>query len=322
MATFSVNQVRHLYVVPEAVDNTFAKVDQDGALYFNLKDADGNAVRSDLITNILYAKATPAEAMQRKLKAVRITASDSDMVAGQDYVIRIDYRKFISQSDEDTYLEVASARAAKTNDEVEVVLRELAINLEKNTHKQGMVEIKAIVGGVEKAVSELTNASVVTDIIIREIEQEWTLGTKQEEAVAFSVHAVPVIKDTVDYDWATIDDPYTTGATIVGNGKKTADLEYFHLGARGDQYRMKGWPNVIPTRYMVDPTKQYDFIDIHYAYVGANHAVQKSEKDITLVMPAGTPANPNHTIAASVVSKINSTSAVTIIEPDEWNDEE
>ena len=34
---------------------------------------------------------------------------------------------------------------------------------------------------------------------------------------------------------------------------------------------------------MVDPTKEYHTLDIHYAYVGANESVQKSEKDITIV---------------------------------------
>ena len=39
----------------------------------------------------------------------------------------------------------------------------------------------------------------------------------------------------------------------------------------------------------------YDMINIHYAYVGSNHAIQKSEKDITIIVPRAstdsTPAN-------------------------------
>jgi hypothetical protein len=33
----------------------------------------------------------------------------------------------------------------------------------------------------------------------------------------------------------------------------------------------------------VDETKTYDVIDIHYAYVGSNESVQKSEKTLTIV---------------------------------------
>jgi hypothetical protein len=59
------------------------------------------------------------------------------------------------------------------------------------------------------------------------------------------------------------------------------------MGERGDQYKNYGWPNVIPTKYMVDPTDKdgYDVINIHYSYVGSNESVQKSEKDIFIVVP-------------------------------------
>jgi hypothetical protein len=36
---------------------------------------------------------------------------------------------------------------------------------------------------------------------------------------------------------------------------------------------------------MVDPAKTYDTVAIHFAYVGSNESVQKSEKDITLLVP-------------------------------------
>lgn len=317
--TTSENQVRHLYVVKDAADIT-PIVDKDGDLYFGLKDVDGKAIRSDLIANIMYSKATAAEAMQRKLKAIKITATDADMVAGQDYIVRLNYTKFISQSDEDTYQEVGMARAKKTGDEVEVVLKELAENLEANTKKQGLVEIKAIVSGAEKAVDALINTDVVEAIIIREIEQPWTLGIKQEEAVAFTVSTPLIVSSGVEVAWATITDE-TASSTVIGNGKKTADLEYLLMGERGDIYRKMGWPNSVDTRYMVDATKQYDYIDIHYAYAGTCEDVQKSEKDITLVIPAGTVASPDHSVASAVLAKINAKNVVTIVEPDEWNAE-
>ena len=55
------------------------------------------------------------------------------------------------------------------------------------------------------------------------------------------------------------------------------------MGERADIYRGVGFPNNIPTKYMVDASKEYHVLDIHYAYVGSNESVQKSEKDITIV---------------------------------------
>ena len=98
---------------------------------------------------------------------------------------------------------------------------------------------------------------------------------------------IQVLNSNGTYDdvvWGSVTP--ASGVTIK-NGKLTADFEYFHMGERGDQYRMVGWPDYVPTTYIVDPTWQYgyDTVAIHYAYVGANHSVQKSEKDITFIVP-------------------------------------
>ena len=56
-----------------------------------------------------------------------------------------------------------------------------------------------------------------------------------------------------------------------------------NISVRGDMYRGIGFPNNTVTSYLVDPSKVYYTFDIHYAYVGDNESVQKSEKDITIV---------------------------------------
>ena len=73
--------------------------------------------------------------------------------------------------------------------------------------------------------------------------------------------------------------------TYVINGKQVADLEFFLAGEKGDIYRGVGYPNVINTEYLVDSAKAYNFIDIHYAYVGSGEGVQKSEKTISIAVP-------------------------------------
>ncbi len=82
----------------------------------------------------------------------------------------------------------------------------------------------------------------------------------------------------------------TAGASnYVGNGKLTADLEYFCMGERGDHYRGMGWPNYIHTAYMINnpgDTNEYDYLDIHYYFQGEGVRSDKSEKQITLVAEA------------------------------------
>lgn len=312
--TTSENQVRQLYVVNAAADFSAVK-DKEGALRFGMKDIDGKAVASDLITHILDARATSATAGRVKPRTIKITATDADMVAGQDYLLHIGYRAFISQSDEDTHIEVGSAHCYTTGDDVEKVLLELAKNLALNTKTQGLVEVKVTVSGTEKAISALSSSDVVDGIIIRELPQAWRLGLIQVSTVDFTVSAPYITKNLDEVPWATITD-ITASQTATGNGKKVADLEYFLLGERGDIYRGMGYPNVLPCPNMVDPSKEYDFIDIHYAYIGANHAVQMSEKTITLVMPvdaSGATAEDKHAVANAALAAINTAAGSTLL---------
>jgi subtilisin family serine protease len=119
---------------------------------------------------------------------------------------------------------------------------------------------------------------------------------------------IQVLNSNDTYDDVTWGSVTEANGVTIKNGKLTADFEYFHMGERGDQYRMVGFPDYVPVKYLVDPTKEYDYIGIHYAYVGPNESCQKSEKDITIVVPraAGdtTAANPG-TLTASIVSAIN-----------------
>jgi hypothetical protein len=97
-----------------------------------------------------------------------------------------------------------------------------------------------------------------------------------------------------------------------------ADYEYFYMGERGDQYRMVGWPDYVPTKYLVDPTKTYDTIALHFAYTGANHAVQMSEKDVTILVPsdATVGSGENETsLTNTIVGAINTAAGATVIAP-------
>ena len=301
MATFSVNQVRQLYVATAfktphvlasdaagsiAVKNDTAK----SHLYFEYKGAD-NLMRSDLIDtkNILYAKATDATAMAHDLKSVTI-ALDSNVnggapVAGQDYILRIAFKQYVGMSDEDQYFKYGMVHAYAGMYASEFY-KVLAVSLAKNFSREVVPLIKIEIK-TASATTEVTPTTKVADltgtytgVVITEVEQPWRLGVMAQTPVYFTVQSVPVTVNGDERYWATLTES-TSGS--IGNGKTIADLEYFCMGERGDMYRQVGWPHNIPTTYLVDPAKAYYVFDIHYAYVGSNESVQKSEKTITIV---------------------------------------
>ena len=322
-----------------AVKNDTAK----NHLYFEYKGAD-NLMRSDLIDikNILYAKATDATDMATDIKSVTV-ALDADVnggapVAGQDYILRIAFRQYVGMSDEDQYFKygMVHAYAGMTADEFYKVLaqsiaknfsREVTplIKIEvhsKATKSKGSFDANGYMvvqpNTKDNGKSDATNPYYATDTLvtdidsirITEVEQPWRLGIMEQTPVYFTVQPVPVMVNGDERVWATVTEG--TNGTI-GNGKKIADLEYFCMGERGDIYRGVGFPNNIPTTYLVDPTVKYNVIDIHYAYVGSNESVQKSEKTITLVVPkVGADNQASNALANSIISAINTATGLTI----------
>ncbi|MEE1476289.1 hypothetical protein [Fusobacterium sp.] len=283
-------------------------------LYFEYKGVD-NLMRSDLISikNILYAKATDAKTMATNIKSVTValdaTVNGGNPVAGQDYNLRITFRQYVGMSDEDTNFRYGSTHAYSGMD-ADKFYKTLALSIAENSSRDVVPLIKVEVhskvtrseGGFDadgymvvtpttkdNGVSDKTNSywnstsGVIKDIDsirISEVEQPWRLGVMAQTPVYFTVNPVPVIVEGDERIWATVTEG--TNGTI-NNGKKIADLEYFCMGERGDMYRGIGFPNNIVTSYLVDPSKEYHTFDIHYAYVGDNESVQKSEKDITIV---------------------------------------
>lgn len=322
-----------------AVKNDTAK----NHLYFEYKGAD-NLMRSDLIDikNILYAKAIDADAMAHELKAVTVTL-DSEVnagapVAGQDYILRIAFKQYVGMSDEDQYFKYGMVHAYAGMDADEFY-KVLALSIAKNFSREIVPLIKIEVhskatkskGGFDSngymvvtpttkdnGKSDTTNPYYATDAIvtdidsirITEVEQPWRLGVMAQTPVYFTVQPVAVMVNGDERIWATVTEG--TNGTI-GNGKKIADLEYFCMGERGDIYRGVAFPHNIPTTYLVDPTIKYNVIDIHYAYVGSNEGVQKSEKTITLVVPkVGATNQVGNALANSIITAINTATGLTI----------
>lgn len=332
MATFSTNQVRQLYVakilktsrVLASDDAGSIAVESDTAknhMYFEYKGAD-NLMRSDLIDikNLLYVKATDADDMAHELRAVTVTL-DSEVnaapVAGQDYILRIAFKQYVGMSDEDQYFKygMVHAYAGMTASDF---YKKLALSLAKNFSREIVPLVKFILtdsGDEAVPVDATTKESSLTGtykaLVIDEVEQPWRLGIMEQTPVYFEVQPVPVTVNGDERIWGKVEE--TDPAGTIANGKKIADLEYFCMGERGDMYRGVGYPNNIPTTYLVDPTVKYNVIDIHYAYVGSNESVQKSEKTITLVVPkVGATNSVSNKLANDIIKAINTATGLSI----------
>lgn len=320
MSIFSTNQARHLYVATalkspnviasDAAGSIAVKVDNaKNHMYFEYM-GQGGLTRSDLIDikSIMYAKATEAGKMARDLKTVVVSLANAP-VEGQDYILKIVFRQFASISDEDIYTKFGMVHAVNGMTASDFY-KELALSLVKNFSREEVELVKFALVNESGEVTELNSLSKVADLkdtykslMIYEVEQDWVLGTKPQRAVYFDVLPGTITMGASEVIWGSAEAAEAKGT--VKNGKLIADLEYFCMGERGDQYRGIGWPNIIPTKYMVDASKEYHVLDIHYAYVGSNESVQKSEKDITIVCADKAELN-------KIVEAVNSAAGLSI----------
>ena len=180
----------------------------------------------------------------------------------------------------------------------------------------GIAEMITVAGANETTVQPEATPVALTGgnasgLIVEEAPQEWILGTFPQVPVNFTLMPDSIVVNGDDRIWGLVEKQASTNS--IPDGHKIADLEYFCMGERGDVYRMMGFPNVIRTKYLVDPDLKYNTIDIHYAYVGPNEAVQKSEKDITIVVPkVGANNQASNRLTNDIITAINSATGLAI----------
>lgn len=321
----SLNQVRQLYVANKVVsadafkakDTKLSKGDitvkavggeKTGAVqkqvYFLTQGYD-TVLKSDYIPvdSIVYAKATKAEKMATPMKKVLVTlvsdVNDGTPIAGQDYVLRINLRQFYGMSDQDQYFKDAAVHATK-NMSAETFYAEMVKALNLCFSRE--------IGATAESNPYLAFSSSADGIVIEEKEQSWTLGTEAQERVYFDVVPTTVYDGVDDYIWGKAETQEST--TFVPNGKKIADLEYFLLGERGDQYRKIGWPNDIETKGLVEADKEYDVFEIHYSFSDSGVNSYKTEKDITIVCPTGS-------VIDELVTAFNTATGLSVLKASE-----
>lgn len=306
MATFSTNQVRQVYVVSDvdtvsesANVGTLAVNSGSNITWLEYKGAD-TVLRSDLITQskVKDARATRYDKLSRGLKKFELTIDTAinggNPVTGQEYIVGLTFREFISNSPDNQDYVNASVYATST-----MTKSDLLIAL-KNAI------VKNLSHDIDKRLSITVNSEVTaTKIIIEEVEQPWILGKKSSVPVNVDIQTRQITYNGDSLNWGVVTQVAST--TTVNDGRIMADLEYFLMGERGDIYRGMGFPNNINTTYLVSPSTEYNVIDITFAYSGENESVQESRKVLSLLVPAvGSTVANKVALANEVIAALNS----------------
>lgn len=302
------NQFRNLYVMKAYKDSESAlaavgdltlKVDTAKSnVYLVYKDTE-DTITSDLISikNLLYAKSTKAADMARTLNSQSVTLN-ADPISGQDYVLNVEVRNFVALGDDSTHIKFGAVHAVKGMTKSDFY-KAMALNLAKNLSREVSPilnvsltkndsaasgekdsEVAVLLNGKMQNLAVLKSTETYTDIIIDEVEQPWRRGVAQVEPVNFNTTCGTILMDGDDVIWGTVEKE--TGEEIQ-NGKQIADMEWFYHGTRGDIYREATYPDNFDFKPLVDETKAYSTLDIHFAYVGPGVEVAKSERTITVV---------------------------------------
>ena len=321
MSVFSTRQNRQFYVANKLITGATAlankgemKVksigDIEKEVYFEVLGPD-TVLKSDYIQvkNITAAKAIKAVDMETPMKKILVTLDSSvnggTPVVGQDYILRINLRQFYGMSDQDQYFKDAAVRGIKG-----MTAKQFYEAMEKALNLCFSREV----GANAKSNPYLTFSSSASGLVIEEKPQSWHLGTEAQERVYFDVVPTTIYCDGADLIWGSIADQ--TASTKIGNGKKIADLEYFCLGERGDQYRKIGWPNDVETVGMVDPTKTYDVFEIHYAFTDTDVNSYRSEKDITIAVPTAVKSTDgggaDYTVINAIIGAFNTATGLSV----------
>lgn len=289
---FRTNQVLQFYVNNDKnTVNLVNKIEDNGTFWFTNTQKGKVVSKTDVVEadKILYATIKKGVDERRLLKSF-VVSTPTGLIPGQDYVVKVAFNNYQGMGDTDMTVKVGAAHA-KSSTAVNELMGEIAWTLVKNLKSElaPLVKVSAAKTGTEitptTTLEKAKEMDYTSGIRIEEVAQnDWVLGITPDEAVNFNVYIAPIEDEEGEEitDWATITSQSDT-SKYVNNGRKMADLEYFAMGERGDQYRMAGWPNVIKTNYLIDPAEEYDSITIHYAFVDSNEGAQKSERDLMIV---------------------------------------
>lgn len=319
MATFSTNAVRQVIVAKAAddvdvIDVATGTTAAAGAekFYITYKNVDGEIMHSDIIDKDRVRNYAAKAFEAASPRTITIKVNKAELAANTEYSLRVMIREVMSGSQEDQMTGVVSYTTSSSADP-DALSKEVCEGLVNELNK--MYGAEFLSNGVNRSSFRynklnwpVLEAAASTDTItVTEIANDlkpWIIGKVQLREYNFDIYPNPVISITStgntnfeSFDWldTTDVDPGMYSKTVGGslghgNGKVAADLEYFYHGDLGDFYREVGYPMNITTKYMVDPTAQYDTLDLAFFYRGEATSPQASEKQL-LILCEGTGAS-------------------------------
>ena len=323
---FSTNQVRQLYValangqLTNAGDIKVNKTADGKQLYFTYVGALGDTMRSDLIdvdkiTSITIKKASD----MAKKRVCHLVTLDSNInsgnpVTGQDYILRLLFRQYVGMSEANTMNKYGEVHI-NTDMSASDFYKKMAISIVQNCSKDinNLVEVELQTSSSTAPVSVTTREAdldgTYTGILIYEGKLVWRLGRVSQGTIPFECQFVDIVYNGEEVEWGKTS-LVPAKDKVLPQGELIADLEYFCMGERGDIYRNMGWPNAIETKYLVDPTKLYNIITIHYHYEGTGLSSDKSEKDIQIAAVASSATD--YTLANAILGEIKTITGSTV----------
>lgn len=297
-------------------------------IYFQYVGADtplrSDLIKKNLISKVTL---THGKNIQKYLNQYDISL-DSKVsaipVAGQEYLLRINMLGYASLGIENTYQKYGYVRAT-ANMSASDFYKEMAQSLARNFAREPWPVYKFFVSTANPEAKDVfpesgdtgvtvTEVTATTDLdtlsgtyqklVIQEVSGLWRRGTDEDMPQLAQIFTDHISVNGIEQPWGEVKQ-ITTIANLTARKdsvyRQLADLEYFLMGERADKYRLVGWPKVVYTDYMIDSIglNPSDFqgtsdnngvsiIDIHYSYVGSNESVQKSEKDICIILPNDT----------------------------------
>lgn len=312
MHNFTTNQTRNFYVASKVATATdvasFDNLDialgntATGELFFKYKNADGLATRSDSFVpaRITSLKKTAAADMARPLLAHTIKI-DTDKVTLSDLVGKtldcvVTIHGVFDYDDSNTISFTASVTGNSTNTASAAAFHKalaeaLALAQPQYDKKYPFVNVFSSGALVTRAIAKAGTATGSADgVVLVEGLQKYVRGKLTGEPSSFSVafRYAPNNYELIDWGTDTVAESTIDGYKEVPANYALADLEYFALGERGDQYRGAFWPNDVETTYVIDPfgSTAYDVLSVEFYWAGDAENVQKSPRLIQVAAPA------------------------------------
>lgn len=286
---FSTNQVLHLYVVEGSETVTYDS--NTGSIV--VKKGNEVLYRTPEIGEVLYTTKKAASDLKTPLMESVLTLdaaiNGGNPVSGEDYMVKVSF-PLLGGVGPEAFTTRTAAVHATSDMTADKFYAKLAVALAKTIGEDMPIEVYVDSTLITKDTKE-SAISGATSVTIRQTDPSkfWRLGITKMHYCDFTVSASPVIAGG-EYVIPFAEDSFKLkkSTVLIPNSKVIADMEYFALGERGDQYRMMGYPNIIPTEYKVNPnsTNGYSVTCVHCAMTGSNESVQKAEKDIMFVKDA------------------------------------